>query len=155
MLLEAKVLTVSDSVASGHRIDGSGPAVTELLERSGFTVLANEIVSDDPDRIESALVSMATGFEGLLVSTGGTGFATRDHTPEATGRVLDREAPGFVERMRQSDPLGPLSRGRSGTRGSCLIVNLPGSPTAATDCLTVLLPLFPHALELLAGHSPH
>ena len=155
MSFAAKVLTVSDSAVAGTRIDTSGPALVELLARSGFEVVDQRRVTDDVDKIVAALSSMSTGFSGLLVSTGGTGFAPRDCSPEATEIVIEREAPGLSDVMRQSNSLGALSRGRAGTVGSCLIINVPGSPTGAVESTEAVLPLLPHALDLLTGGQPH
>lgn len=151
----AKVLTVSDSAAAGDRVDLSGPAVGELLVTAGFEVTERQLVPDDHTLIASTLSVMSDGFTGLVVSTGGTGFAPRDSTPEATSMVIEREAPGLAEAMRRSDPRGPLSRGRAGIVGECLIVNLPGAPAAAVESLVSILALLPHALDLLAGGKPH
>lgn len=151
----AKVLTVSDRTAAGERSDASGPAVEELLGRHGFEVADRRVVPDGLEPVGQALRDMAAGFTGVVVTTGGTGFAPSDVTPEATAAVIEREAPGLAEAMRAAGPLGPLSRGRAGTVGSALVVNVPGSPTGAVECLGAVLPLLPHALDLLAGHHPH
>jgi molybdenum cofactor synthesis domain-containing protein len=151
----AKVLTVSDSVAGGRRVDTAGPALVAQLEASGFRVDEHRTVADDQAEIAAILSSMAEGFAGLIVSTGGTGFGPRDCTPEATASVIERAAPGFGELMRRSSPKGALSRGISGTRGRSLVVNLPGSPTGAHESLDAIIALLPHALELLAGEIPH
>jgi molybdenum cofactor synthesis domain-containing protein len=98
---------------------------------------------------------MASAFTGLVVTTGGTGFGPRDLTPEGTAEVLDRAAPGFGEVMRRSSAVAPLSRGIAGVRGHTLVVNLPGSPSGAVECLTAILDLIPHALSILAGEKPH
>jgi molybdopterin adenylyltransferase len=98
---------------------------------------------------------MASAFTGLVVTTGGTGFGPRDLTPEGTAEVVDRSAPGLAEVMRRSSPIAPLSRGMVGTRGRALVVNLPGSPTGALECLAAIMDLLPHAVGLLAGERPH
>jgi molybdopterin adenylyltransferase len=153
--LRAKVLTVSDSVHAGTREDRSGAALAELLVAHGFEVVERRIVSDGLAPVATALGEMADGFAGLLVSTGGTGFSPTDLTPEATLRVLERQAPGLAEAARAVSPLGRLSRGVAGTSGRCLVLNLPGSPTGATESLEAVLDVVPHALDLLGGGTPH
>lgn len=152
---QAKVLTVSESVHDGTRQDRSGDALCELLAASGFVVTDRRTVPDGVEPVVAALVEMARGFTGLLVSTGGTGFSPNDLTPEATRSVLDREAPGLAEAARAVSPLGRLSRGAAGTIGSCLVVNLPGSPAGATESLQAIVDVIPHALDLLGGGRPH
>ena len=152
------VLTVSDSVALGSRVDASGPAVAAALEQAGFTVAAREIVPDERPVIEAALRRLAAKAE-LVVTTGGTGVAERDVTPEATRAVCPRLVEGVAERMRsegaRKTPLAALSRGLCGVCGRTLILNLPGSPAAATDSLAAVLEILPHALELLRGKTGH
>lgn len=152
---EAKVLTVSDSVHAGRAEDKTGPALSSSLEEAGFDVVDRRVVPDEPDEVTAALRQLAAGFSGLVVTTGGTGFGPRDLTPEATLAVLDRQAPGMAEAMRLANPLGRLSRGVAGTIGSCLVVNTPGSPTGAVEWLRAVIDVVPHALDLLAGGSPH
>jgi molybdenum cofactor synthesis domain-containing protein len=152
---EARVLTVSDSVHAGDRQDRTGPRVVGLLEGHGFTVPAAEVVPDGSDPVAAALRSLADGFHGLIVTAGGTGFAPADQTPEGTLAVLDRSAPGLAEAMRAVNPLGRLSRGVAGTLGASLIVNVPGSPAGAVECLGAIIDVVPHALDLLAGGRPH
>jgi molybdopterin adenylyltransferase len=151
----AKVLTVSESVHAGIREDRSGATLADLLTRNGFEVIERRTVPDGVEPVASALVDMAEGFSGLLVTTGGTGFAPTDLTPEATLRVVDRQAPGLAEAMRAVSPLGRLSRGVAGTRGTCLVVNVPGSPSGATESLAAVIDALPHALDLLDGGKPH
>lgn len=151
MAHHAKILTVSDSVSAGRRADGAGPRLLDRLERAGFHVDERRVVADGASSVAAALVRMGQGFAGLIVTTGGTGFAPRDLTPEGTLQVIEREAPGFDELMRATSPFGALSRSRSGTLGQSLIINTPGSPTAALECLDAVLALIPHALDLLAG----
>jgi molybdenum cofactor synthesis domain-containing protein len=156
--MTAAVLTVSDSVALGSRVDASGPAVVAALEQAGFTVAAREIVPDERPVIEAALRRLAARVE-LVVTTGGTGVAERDVTPEATRAVCPRLVEGIAERMRsegaRKTPLAALSRGVCGVCGRVLILNLPGSPAAATDSLAAVLEILPHALELLRGKTEH
>jgi molybdopterin adenylyltransferase len=150
---KAKVLTVSDSVASGMREDRSGQALVSLLQSSGFAVVETMVVPDGVVSVAAALASLARGFSGVVVTTGGTGFAPRDQTPEATREVIEREAPGLAEAMRLYNPLGRLSRGIAGIKGQAIILNTPGSPRGAAECLGAVIDVLPHALELL-GDKP-
>src|SRR5271166_5724200 len=154
----AAVLTVSDSSARGDRADISGPATAELLRQNGFEVKQQEIVPDDQAAIESALVHLSEQAQ-LIVTTGGTGIAARDVTPEATRAVCSKLIDGIPERMRfegaAQTPFAVLSRGVCGVRGRCLILNLPGSPTGATESLRAVLHILPHAIDLLAGKTGH
>jgi molybdopterin adenylyltransferase len=149
--LLAKVLTVSDGVAAGSREDRSGPALVGRLGDAGYDVIEHRVVPDGRESVGEALVELADGFVGLVVSTGGTGFGPRDLTPEGTAVILDREAPGLAEAMRLVNPLGRLSRAIAGTRGRTLILNTPGSASGAVECLEAVLDVLPHALRLLAG----
>lgn len=152
----AKVLTVSDGVVGGTRQDRSGQVLVECLEAAGFEVAERMVVADGVEAVASGLRSLVAGFTGLVVTTGGTGFGPRDLTPEATRAVLEREAPGLAEATRLASPLGRLSRAVAGTVGTCLILNTPGSPGGAVECLEAVLDVLPHALDLLAGiRSPH
>jgi molybdenum cofactor synthesis domain-containing protein len=151
----AKVLTVSDGVVHGTRDDKSGAAVVDALTSAGFDLADRRVVADGVGSVAAALVQMADGFAGLIVTTGGTGFGPRDLTPEGTRAALDRDAPGIAEAMRLVSPLGRLSRAIAGTRGQCLILNTPGSSNGAVETLNAVLDVVPHALELLAGGRPH
>jgi molybdopterin adenylyltransferase len=152
----AAVLTVSDGVSAGTREDGSGDAAEALLRGAGFEVRERRIVPDERAEIEDALRALA-GAHAFVVTTGGTGFGPRDVTPEATRAVIDREAPGLAELMRASGlaqtPLAALSRGAAGTIGEALVLNLPGSPSGVRESLSAVLPVVPHALELLGGST--
>lgn len=154
----AAVLTISDGVSRGHREDGSGAALVELLETNGFTVTVRQVVPDDAAEIGGAIVDLAAR-ASLVLTTGGTGLGPRDVTPEATRLVLDKEAPGLVIMMLMAaikeNPMAALSRGVVGSVGASLVVNLPGSPRGAVENLTALLPILPHALALLAGDTEH
>jgi molybdenum cofactor synthesis domain-containing protein len=153
--LQAKVLTASDGVIAGTREDRSGAALVVRLEAEGFEVAEQRVVADGRHTVGEALVEMAEGFAGVIVTTGGTGFGPRDLTPEGTLIILDRQAPGLAEAMRLVNPLGRLSRGVAGTRGEALILNTPGSPTGAIECLEAVLDVVPHALRLLRGDREH
>jgi molybdopterin adenylyltransferase len=155
----AAVLTVSDGVTHGTREDASGAAAAELLGEAGFDVSDRRVVPDERAEIESAIRELAAA-NGLVVTTGGTGFGPRDVTPEATRAVIEREAPGLAELMRATGlaqtPMAALSRGLAGAVGSALILNLPGSPKGVRESLAAVLPVIPHAVELLGGAAgPH
>jgi len=158
--MTAAVITVSDSAFAGARVDKSGPAVRDLLERRGWKVAVSEVLPDEAGRIAARLAELAdAGSVGAIFTTGGTGIALRDVTPEATRSILDREIPGFGELMRskgrESTPLAVLSRSLAGTRGRVLIVNLPGSPRGAVESLDAIVELAPHVLDLLHGKTEH
>jgi len=151
--LRAKVLTVSDGVVAGTREDRSGAALEERLRADGYEVVDRRVVADGTENVGEAIVELAQGFTGLIVTTGGTGFGPRDLTPEGTRIVLDREAPGLAEAMRLVSPLGRLSRAVAGTRGRALVLNTPGSSKGAVETLEAVLDVLPHALRLLAGEN--
>ncbi len=146
----AKVLTVSDGVVHGTRDDASGRALVAQLTENGFTVVDHRVTADGAEAVADVLGQMSDGFAGLIVSTGGTGFAPRDQTPEGTRAVIEREAPGLAEAMRLVSPLGRLSRGIAGIRGQTIICNTPGSPKGCVEQLGAIIDVLPHALRLLA-----
>ena len=149
------MLTVSDGVVGGTREDKSGAALVQRLTEAGFEVDGHEVTADGVDEVAAALRRLCDGFEGLVVTTGGTGFGPRDLTPEGTKDVLDREAPGLAEAMRLVNPLGRLSRATAGTVGRAMVLNTPGSSNGAVECLDAVLDVIPHALSLLRGERPH
>lgn len=151
--LQAKVLTVSDGVETGEKPDSAGVALADRLRESGFDVIECRAVGDDVSEVSNALSYMAYGFNGLIVTNGGTGFEPRDITPEATRRILDRVAPGLGDAMRSASPLGRLSRAVAGTRGASLIVNVAGAPQGAVEMLEAIIDVVPTALEELASRS--
>lgn len=157
-LLSAAVLTVSDSCARGERKDLSGPAVAQLLSHNTFSVLATEVVADEQPLIEDAMLRLSEKAR-LVVTTGGTGIAPRDVTPEATRAICSRFLDGVPERMRlegaKKTPLAALSRGLCGIRNRSLVLNLPGNPNGAVESLGAVIDLLSHALQLLAGNSRH
>ncbi len=150
--MRSSVLTVSDGVSAGERDDRSGEVLAQRLTGNGFELVERRVVPDERDQISAALRDLAAGAD-LVVTTGGTGFAPRDVTPEATADVVERPTPGLDEAMRAFStaisPHGMLARGRSGITGSTLIVNMPGSPKACGECFDVIAPALAHGLALL------
>jgi molybdenum cofactor synthesis domain-containing protein len=149
-----RIITVSDRSAAGSRADASGPLAVEMLAAAGFEADL-VVIPDGEQSVAEALLSARTSGIRLVVTTGGTGLAPRDQTPEGTRRVIDREVPGLAELLRlegmKKTPHAALSRGIVGTMGDALVVNLPGSPKAVREGLDVLIPLFGHILEQLHG----
>lgn len=158
-MIRARVITCSDAAARGDREDRSGPALRELLEREGYAVDAIVTVADEIEFIATAIVDATNAGNRLVLTTGGTGVAPRDVTPEATMKVCERLVPGFGEVMRaaslQKTPMAALSRAQAATRGTALVVNLPGSVNGAVENFSAVLHLIPHALDLLAGKTEH
>jgi molybdopterin adenylyltransferase len=154
----AAVITVSDSCANGTRKDQSGPAIAETLKQRGFEVVHTQVVPDNQSQIEQAITG-ACDKARLVITTGGTGAAPSDVTPEATIAVCKRMLPGVAERMRaqgiQKTPFAALSRAVCGVHGTSLVLNLPGSPAGATDSFLAVVGLMSHALELLSGNTEH
>ena len=150
----AAVLTVSDRSSRGERDDATGPQLRAALEALGAVVTLADPVADERERIVAALRDLAANHD-VVLTTGGTGLGPRDVTPEATHDAIDRAAPGFSEEMRRRSaerfPRAILSRGISGTIGRCLVLNLPGSPSGAVECLEFVAPVLPHAVKVLRG----
>ena len=154
MLIRVGILTISDRSAHGKRPDESGPALVKATGNHGWHVVRTEIIPDDLETIKRTLSEWAdSGEMNLLLTTGGTGFSPRDVTPEATQAVIERPAPGLAEAMRsaslQITPHAMLSRAIAGIRARTLVVNLPGSPKGAVENLNVIVPVLPHAVQLL------
>ena len=159
-MIRVAILTISDSTAAGKRDDLSGPAVREQVEQRGWKVTVTSVLPDERNAIAGRLIGLI-GINGpdVILTTGGTGVALRDVTPEATRSVLDREIPGLGELMRsegrRSTPFAALSRAIAGIRGRTLIVNLPGSPKGAVESIQAIADLIPHIVDLLHGRTEH
>lgn len=155
--IRAAVVTVSDKGSAGERADSSGPVVTGMLEDAGILVERQEVVPDELEALRELFIELASTGTNLVISTGGTGLAPRDVTPDATLAVIDREVPGMAEAMRAESlkvtPHAMISRAVCGLRGATLFINLPGSPKAARECLGVVLPAIPHAVEVASGSA--
>jgi len=154
MSYRVAILTISDKGSQGLRDDRSGPEIARLVSAAGGEVAVTAMVPDERDQIAARLVAWADGaVADVIITTGGTGLSPRDVTPEATLSVVERQVPGMAEALRaeslKKTPMAMLSRGVAGIRGQTLIVNLPGSPKAVVECLEVLLPVLPHAVETL------
>jgi molybdenum cofactor synthesis domain-containing protein len=150
------ILTISDKGSRGQRQDKSGEVIRETVEHLGSSVVKYDIVPDEADVISTRLTAWADGGEiDIILTTGGTGLSRRDVTPEATLAVIDKAVPGIAESMRakslKKTPMAMLSRAVAGLRGQCLIINLPGSPKAVEECLEIILPVLPHAVEIARG----
>ncbi|MBM4421182.1 MAG: MogA/MoaB family molybdenum cofactor biosynthesis protein [Chloroflexi bacterium] len=155
--VRAAVITVSTRGAAGARADESGAAMREILAGAGHAVVSSDLVPDGIDTVRGAILAAIAKGANVVLTTGGTGLSPNDHTPEATRGVIERDVPGIAEALRARSlavtPHGMLSRGIAGARGATLIANLPGSPRAVRESLEVLLPVLPHAVDLLAGES--
>jgi molybdenum cofactor synthesis domain-containing protein len=154
MSLRFGILTLSDRSAKGERADASGPALADLIRAQGWSVVKQAILPDNESVIRATLTEWAdSGEVDIILTTGGTGFASRDVTPEATRAVIQRETPGLAEAMRadslKKTPHAMLSRAVAGIRGRTLIINLPGSPKGAVENLQTVMPVLPHAVQLL------
>jgi len=158
MQMRAGVLIVSDKGSSGERADKSGPAAKEVISQLNLEIVKYEIVPDEAAIISRKLIEWCEkGNLDLILTSGGTGLSSRDVTPEATLKVLDKTIPGLTEAMRietmKKKPEALLSRAVAGSRGSCLIINMPGSPRAGRECLEVIMPVLPHALDIIGGNA--
>ncbi|MDX6682656.1 MAG: hypothetical protein QOG94_2695 [Solirubrobacteraceae bacterium] len=153
-MLSAAILTISDTRSAGSRADTTTQMMAEILTEAGFEITERRLVPDEFDDIAAAIVELAAGAQ-LVITSGGTGLAPRDVTPEATRSVIDREAPGIAEAMRAEtakiQPLSYLSRAVAGQLGTTLVINLPGNPKAVRECFDVLLPMLGHAIKTSTG----
>jgi molybdenum cofactor synthesis domain-containing protein len=159
-MIRAVVITASDACAAGEREDISGAMLVQLLRELGAEIVDARTLSDDLDPLTQSLIDFADREDvNLIITTGGTGLGPRDNTPEATRRVIEREAPGIAEAIRAESlkvtPMAMISRGVCGVRSGTLIVNLPGSPKAVRESFAVIAPVLPHAMDLLAGRTSH
>ena len=155
-LLQAKIVTVSDGVFSGHRDDISGAQLKEYLTLKDWKIVETKVIADGARNVSNAILELSKDFHGLIVTTGGTGFGPRDQTPEGTSQVIERAAPGIAEAIRLINPLGRLSRATAGTLGESLIINLPGSAKGSIECIDSVIDVLGHAVRLLRDNSdPH
>lgn len=157
-MIQTAILTISDKGSRGERIDGTGPALKELLLESGFSIEFYKIIPDEIDQIQKELIYLCDELKvDLILTNGGTGFSQRDVTPEATQKVIEKYAPGICEAMRAKSlaitPKAMLSRSIAGIRGRTLIINLPGSPKGSVENLQFVLPAIPHGIEILKGEA--
>lgn len=150
-------MTCSDGVVAGTRQDASGDALVELMMAHGWKVADRRQIADGVDSVRDTLIELASDFNGVIITTGGTGFGPRDLTPEGTEAALERDAPGLAEAMRlcNSKGLGRLSRARAGTRGQALILNTPGSTKGAVETIEAVIDVLSHAVDLMGGGRPH
>lgn len=155
--LLVKIVTVSDGVIAGTREDKSGDALAAHLSEAGYEIADRRQIPDGIDSVADTLTDLANDFNGLIVTTGGTGFGPRDLTPEGTKKVLERDAPGLAEAMRLCNQkgLGRLSRALAGTIGTSLVLNTPGSTKGCIETLDAVIDVVPHAIDLMAGGRPH
>ena len=155
--VQAKIVTVSDGVIAGTREDRSGDALAARLEAEGFTIVDRRQIPDGVESVRDVLVELAEDFNGVIVTTGGTGFGPRDLTPEGTAEAIERPAPGLAEAMRLCNPngLGRLSRAIAGVRGTALVLNTPGSTKGTVETVEAVIDVIPHAVDLLGGGRPH
>ena len=155
-MINVAILTLSDKGSKGDRDDASGPAIEKIIKKINATVVSYEIIADDKNRIKRKLISLSKGAD-LILTTGGTGVSPRDVTPDATLEVVDYEIPGLAEAMRmkglKKTPFAMISRAVAGVRGKTLIINLPGSPKAVKENISVILPVLPHIIEKLHGST--
>ncbi len=158
-MIRVAIVTISDSAVAGTREDRSGPALQARAVELGWIVAETRLAPDDVQTISATLRELADANIDVILTTGGTGVAPRDVTPEAVRSIADREIPGFGELMRseglKSTKLAPLSRGGAATRGATLIVSVPGSPRGAVDSLNAVAHLIPHVVDLIHGHTEH
>ncbi len=153
---QAKIVTVSDGVVYGTRDDRSGETLETHLNSVGYEVVERALTEDGTEPVRTTLLKLAEGFNGVIVTTGGTGFGPRDLTPEGTRAAIDREAPGLAEAMRLVNPLGRLSRGICGTIGEALVINTPGSTKGCVETFDAIADVIPHAVRLMVDNKdPH
>lgn len=155
-MVSVGIITVSDKGSRGERVDQGGPLIQQIVTEKGWEVKASAIIPDEQKMIEAKMIQFADQIGvDLIITTGGTGFSTRDVTPEATLAVIERTAPGLAEAMRMESlkitPMAMLSRATAGIRGKTIIINLPGSPKGVKECLNVVLPALGHGVEILKG----